>query len=68
LVKPDYAVGYEVVVLLLAGLVLAFALPLVTPRERWCQSVVVSACRAQSVAVPGRGPGVAAGVGPGHGA
>mgnify|MGYP000570737371 CR=1 FL=1 len=26
--KPDYAIGYEVVILILAGLVLAFALPL----------------------------------------
>jgi len=39
LVKPDYAVGYEVVVLILAGLTLAFALPLLTaPR-----AVVLSA-------------------------
>ncbi|TFZ01971.1 CHASE2 domain-containing protein [Ramlibacter humi] len=29
-VRPDYAIGYDVVVLLLAGLVLAFALPLLT--------------------------------------
>ncbi len=30
LVKPDYAVGYEVTVLVIAGLLLAFALPLVS--------------------------------------
>ena len=30
LVKPDYAVGYDVVMLLLAGLTLAFALPLLS--------------------------------------
>ena len=27
-VKPDYAIGFEVVILTLAGLLLAFALPL----------------------------------------
>ena len=30
LVKPDYAMGYDVLVLLMSGLLLAFALPLVT--------------------------------------
>ena len=30
LVKPDYSMGYEVVVLVLAGLLLAFSLPLMT--------------------------------------
>lgn len=30
LVKPDYSLGYEVVVVLLAGLLLAFSLPLLT--------------------------------------
>jgi adenylate cyclase len=29
-VQPDYALGYEVVMLLLAGLTLAFALPLLS--------------------------------------
>ena len=32
--KPDYAVGYEVVVLLVAGLALAFVLPLFCARPR----------------------------------
>jgi adenylate cyclase len=41
LVKPDYAIGYEVVVLLLAGLVLAFALPLVSATRAVVLSVVV---------------------------
>ena len=43
LVKPDYAIGYEVVVLLLAGLVLAFALPLVSATKAVILSVVVIA-------------------------
>ena len=43
LVKPDYAIGYEVVVLTLAGLVLAFALPLVTATRAVILSVVVVA-------------------------
>ena len=43
LVKPDYAVGYEVVVLVLAGLVLAFALPLVSATRAVVLSVVVIA-------------------------
>ena len=43
LVKPDYAIGYEVVVLLLAGLILAFALPLVSATRAVILSVVVAA-------------------------
>jgi adenylate cyclase len=39
LVKPDYAVGYEVVVLMVAGLLLAIALPLVSA----VRAVVLSA-------------------------
>lgn len=41
LVKPDYAVGYEVVVLLIAGLVLAFVLPLVSATRAVILSVLV---------------------------
>jgi len=43
LVKPDYAVGYDVVVLLLSGLVLAFALPLVSATRAVILSVLVLA-------------------------
>lgn len=43
LVKPDYVQGYDVAVLLLAGLVLAFALPLLTARRAVVLSVVVIA-------------------------
>jgi adenylate cyclase len=43
LVKPDYAIGYEVVVLLFAGLTLAFALPLVSATRAVVLSVVVAA-------------------------
>ncbi len=43
LVKPDYAVGYEVVVLLVSGLVLAFALPLITATRAVILSVLVLA-------------------------
>lgn len=43
LVKPDYAVGYEVVVLLLSGLILAIALPLVTATRAVVLSVAVLA-------------------------
>ncbi len=43
LVKPDYAIGYEVVVLLLAGLILAFALPLVSATRAVILSVIVIA-------------------------
>ena len=43
LVKPDYAVGYEVVVLLLAGLVLAFTLPLISATKAVILSVLVIA-------------------------
>lgn len=41
LVKPDYAIGYDVVVLTLAGLLLAFALPLVSATRAVILSVVV---------------------------
>jgi adenylate cyclase len=62
LVKPDYAIGYEVVVLLLAGLVLAFALPLVTATRAVVLSVVVLPWwRPELLDVPGFRPGVAAG-------
>jgi len=43
LVKPDYAVGYEVLVLLLSGLILAFALPLVSATRAVILSVLVLA-------------------------
>lgn len=43
LVKPDYALGYEVVVLLLSGLVLAFGLPLLAAPMAVGLSVVVLA-------------------------
>lgn len=41
LVKPDYVVGYEVVILLLAGLILAFALPLISATKAVILSVLV---------------------------
>ena len=41
LVKPDYAAGYEVVVLLLAGLTLAFALPLLSATRAVLASIAV---------------------------
>jgi len=43
LVKPDYAIGYEVVVVLVAGLLLAFALPLVSATRAVILSVGVAA-------------------------
>lgn len=43
-VKPDYAVGFEVVVLVLGGLVLAFALPLLSaPRAVAASAAVIAA-------------------------
>ncbi|MBC7437934.1 MAG: adenylate/guanylate cyclase domain-containing protein [Bdellovibrionales bacterium] len=43
-VKPDYAVGYEVVVLVIAGLLLALALPLLTaPKAMALSGVVIAA-------------------------
>jgi adenylate cyclase len=42
-VKPDYAVGYEVLVLVFAGLILAFALPLLTAPKAVALSVTVIA-------------------------
>lgn len=42
-VKPDYAVGFEVVVLLLAGITLAFALPLLSAPRAVAASVAVIA-------------------------
>ena len=42
LVKPDYAIGYEVVVVLVAGLLLAFALPLVSATRAVILSVGVA--------------------------
>lgn len=41
--KPDYAMGYEVVVLVLAGLTLAFALPLLSAHRAVLVSVVAIA-------------------------
>ncbi len=41
LVKPDYAIGYDVLILLVSGLLLAFALPLVTATRAVVLSVVV---------------------------
>ena len=43
LVKPDYAIGYEVVVLVIAGLVLAVALPLLSATRAVLLSVLVIA-------------------------
>ena len=40
-VKPDYAVGFEVVILILSGLTLAFALPLLTAPKAVAASVVI---------------------------
>jgi adenylate cyclase len=40
-VKPDYAAGFEVVILMLSGLVLAFALPLLTALKAVAASVVL---------------------------
>jgi adenylate cyclase len=42
-VKPDYVIGYEVVILLLAGLTLAFALPLLSATRAVLVSVGVLA-------------------------
>jgi adenylate cyclase len=42
-VKPDYAIGFEVVVLVLAGLTLAFALPLLSAPKAVAASVAVIA-------------------------
>ena len=42
-VKPDYAIGFEVVILTLAGLLLAFALPLLTAPKAVGVSVAVIA-------------------------
>ena len=41
LVKPDYAIGFEVVILILAGLILAFALPLLSAPKAVAVSVVI---------------------------
>jgi adenylate cyclase len=43
LVKPDYAVGYEVLLLLVSGLLLAFALPLLSATRAVALSLVVIA-------------------------
>ena len=40
-VKPDYSVGFEVVILILSGLTLAFALPLLTAPKAVAASVVI---------------------------
>ena len=40
-VKPDYAIGFEVVVLILAGLTLAFALPMLSAPKAVAVSVAV---------------------------
>ncbi len=42
-VKPDYAVGYEFIVLVLAGLILAFTLPLLSAPKAVALSVAVIA-------------------------
>lgn len=42
-VKPDYAVGFEVVVLILAGLILAFSLPLLSATRAVAASIAVIA-------------------------
>ena len=64
-VKPDYAIGYDVVVLLLAGVALALALPLISAPKAVVVSVGVLASRGgpELLAVPGRRPGHAAGGG-----
>lgn len=41
-VRPDYAVGYDVVILLVAGLLLAFALPLLSAPRAVAASAVVA--------------------------
>jgi adenylate cyclase len=43
LVRPDYADGYDVAILLIAGLLLAFALPLMSARRAVVLSVLVIA-------------------------
>lgn len=43
LVKPDYSMGYEVVILLISGLLLAFALPLISATRAVLLSVLVIA-------------------------
>jgi adenylate cyclase len=43
LVKPDYAIGYDVMIVLLAGLTLAFALPLLSAPRAVLLSVIVVA-------------------------
>jgi adenylate cyclase len=43
LVRPDYAAGYDVIVLAIAGLLMAFALPMLTARRAVVLSVVVIA-------------------------
>ena len=40
-VKPDYAIGFEVVILILSGLTLAFALPLLSAPKAVLVSVVI---------------------------
>ncbi len=40
-VKPDYAVGFEVVILVLSGLTLAFALPMLSAPKAVAASVVI---------------------------
>ena len=40
-VKPDYAIGFEVVILILVGLTLAFALPMLSAPKAVAASVVV---------------------------
>ncbi|RYX94116.1 MAG: adenylate/guanylate cyclase domain-containing protein, partial [Comamonadaceae bacterium] len=43
-VKPDYAIGYEVIILILAGLTLALALPLMSaPKAMALSGVVIAA-------------------------
>ena len=42
-VKPDYAAGYDVMILLIAGLLLAFALPLMSARRAVISSLLVVA-------------------------
>lgn len=43
LVKPDYAIGYEIVLLVVAGLTLAFALPILSATRAVLASIVVLA-------------------------
>jgi adenylate cyclase len=69
-VKPDYAVGFEIVILLFSGLTLAFALPLLSASRAVLVSLAVIGAIAglEFLAVFGLWPGAAAGERAGDGA